>query len=381
MEDWQELGSKYEVVLIGDGSGINKEGAWTVVIVDNRSSEISVMTGGLTLTTINVMELMPYVHALAWLERENKLPERVLVMSDSKYVVSCGNGTAQSKKNAAFWAAMDYYRQRLQIDFVLFPRNSTVELAFCDRLSGILRRRFVQFNGELSSIGVDQVITAVEDEPADEIPFVPGDQNEVPEEPEGLDSLGFQASMRVEQNNDMSKVNESAVWAYNYLTEWHSRHEDDDLDLLIVPKEDVADYLLATVTWFLANCGFAAPVKWTKRPKVIKDMQCDRLHDAGYIFARTLVDDLCVKNDILMPAVLAGLLFSEEQELHEKLKLALANGTAKAELDKMTAKYWSLKSNDQDSWMKELFDGFPEWEGSDEEKEGGPEQPPPDIDI
>jgi ribonuclease HI len=153
----------YDVLLFGDGSGINREGAWAVVMLNQIDGTARLFMGGVSRTTINVMELIGYLHALSFLQKERYRREgrkiSVLILSDSSVTVNCGNGEHTRKANRPFWAALDAFSEDYDIEFMLIPRNSLGLNAACDTIAGNLRRILVDLNKN----GSEQLRTCLEE--------------------------------------------------------------------------------------------------------------------------------------------------------------------------------------------------------------------------
>ena len=136
----------YDIILIGDGSGVNTEGAWAVLVLDNIAKESRVLFGGVSKSTINVMELDGYIHALQELDKRGytkKARPRVLIVSDSLVTVKCGNGEYVPRTNLAFWASLAEFKKTMHIDFKHINRDSLSENKLCDEIAGNVRKLFI----------------------------------------------------------------------------------------------------------------------------------------------------------------------------------------------------------------------------------------------
>lgn len=137
----KNLAEKFDIVLVGDGSGVNEEGAWAVVLMDNRDHELRLFLGGASKTTVNVMELEGYLHALNYLWRKHSRDgATVLILSDSSYVVNCGNGESTPRSNLEFWAAMQRLKRQFFITFMFLERCSFPLNSLCDSVAGGVRK-------------------------------------------------------------------------------------------------------------------------------------------------------------------------------------------------------------------------------------------------
>lgn len=103
----QELGIRdWDLLLVGDGSGSMPEEpfGWACCLIEKSSGGRQIFYGGLSSGTINLAELLPYVHALDWYERhivDGRPSPRgyrsVHVVSDSNTVVTWINQVNQGK--------------------------------------------------------------------------------------------------------------------------------------------------------------------------------------------------------------------------------------------------------------------------------------------
>lgn len=140
--------SHYDIILVGDGSGINKEGSWAVALIDKIQGEARLLSGFCSLTTINVMELMGYIHALNYLEKTDHIHARiaenlkpsVVILTDSSVTANCGNGEHQPKANLAFWKCIEYFKTIFTIVFINIKRSSIPLNKFSDKVAGEMRR-------------------------------------------------------------------------------------------------------------------------------------------------------------------------------------------------------------------------------------------------
>lgn len=137
-----------DYVLVGDGSGINKEGGWAVLCLDLQTGENRLFVGSVSRTTVSVVELVGYLHVLGWLSHSGHDNARVLILSDSLYVCSCGNRTASRKANLHWWAALDELGERFRVTFCHIERNSTPELCAMDALSREARLQIARLRSE-----------------------------------------------------------------------------------------------------------------------------------------------------------------------------------------------------------------------------------------
>jgi ribonuclease HI len=144
---------KWDILLIGDGSGSNYNYAcgWGCISVLRDTFEREVWYGGMSKGTVNLAEMMAYIQPLnAFVAREDERRKnggkrRVLqvhIITDSEYVREQGsNGDLLPRRNGAMWRIFDdYTRQGFQLHWHWIPRD-TVELnAFADLLSKEARK-------------------------------------------------------------------------------------------------------------------------------------------------------------------------------------------------------------------------------------------------
>lgn len=139
-----ELACDY--VMIGDGSGTNKCGGWSVILIDmSRGGAVEIFGGAVTHATNNIMELEGFVVALACLLRRGKRNARVLICTDSELVVRCAQGEYTPRANTHLWAAFFDLQERFTLYFQHIPRNSFPMAAWVDETSRTLRLRIEGF--------------------------------------------------------------------------------------------------------------------------------------------------------------------------------------------------------------------------------------------
>jgi len=127
-----------DYIVIADGSGINKAGAWAALVKPRDAPEI-ILSGFVSHTTINVMELMPFLHAFAFIERQTSGSPTIIAFSDSLYVVKCARRVFQPSANLWLWKALEHFKQRFTLTFEYLERCSTKEARLVDDLSRKLR--------------------------------------------------------------------------------------------------------------------------------------------------------------------------------------------------------------------------------------------------
>lgn len=136
---------KHDIIIYTDGACIGNPGpgGWGTILVDTSSGEELELSGGLKGTTNNRMEL---IAVLAGLEAVTDESAKILVVSDSKYVVDSVNkkwvlGWAKKgfkdRKNADLWIMYLGYAKKLDIEFTWVKGHNGHEYnERCDNLAG-----------------------------------------------------------------------------------------------------------------------------------------------------------------------------------------------------------------------------------------------------
>ena len=130
-------------ILVGDGSGINKGIGWAVLHYDTGTRSSKLYAGAVVESTINVAELIGYLHVLARIRRSiaSSSPHvPVLVLSDSRYCVDCGSGYNSIVANKCWWAALEELRSTFDLTFQRIERNSFPAAEFTDDISRRARK-------------------------------------------------------------------------------------------------------------------------------------------------------------------------------------------------------------------------------------------------
>jgi ribonuclease HI len=155
----------WDALIVGDGSGSNwdKSCGWCCALIDKFSKERKLLYGAMSCGTVNISELMPYIHALAWYEehhgnlvRHRGLENiRVHIITDSQLTANQGNRQVNRKANRQLWESINYFESinyrfhwhwapreliglnvfsddisrqaRKFMDQVIFPENNTVD--------------------------------------------------------------------------------------------------------------------------------------------------------------------------------------------------------------------------------------------------------------
>jgi ribonuclease HI len=144
----------WDVIIVGDGSGSmwGRPGGWGALVFDKHTNSCKTLYGGISDTTVNICELIPYIHALQWYTRapytEGAVSNRrirtdtgIMVMpiihifTDCDVIAKQGNYQMARDANAAYWAALDYFKYMYDIYFHWIPRDVIPANKFADYLS------------------------------------------------------------------------------------------------------------------------------------------------------------------------------------------------------------------------------------------------------
>jgi ribonuclease HI len=116
----------WDVLIVGDGSGTSWERGcgWASVLIEHYSNRRKTFNGAMSVGTVNIGEVLPYVQAMSWYSRgpgkarlhdrrTNGVPDgremlHVHVITDSEVVANQGNNPERRKSNTEWWAALDH---------------------------------------------------------------------------------------------------------------------------------------------------------------------------------------------------------------------------------------------------------------------------------
>jgi ribonuclease HI len=149
----------WDLLFVGDGSGSGWAGAcgWANVLVDRLTREYTLFSGAMNCSSVNVAELMPYLHALNYFhatQGRKRLNSRakffkVHVITDSKFTAESGTQACDLTKHLpsvhqALWAAV---REFTKFGYVFHwhwqGRSSVVFNQCCDLVASIARRSVI----------------------------------------------------------------------------------------------------------------------------------------------------------------------------------------------------------------------------------------------
>ena len=148
--------SNWDVLLIGDGSGSGAEApcGWAVTIVDRLTGRRRLLAGALTMGSITVGELMPYVTAMDHFDTVMRTPQHrkdlsiplnlnVHIFTDSSHTANAGNKLHSRAKHGALWAAISHLENHgYTFTWHWFERNNPFKLhKLMDEMASELRER------------------------------------------------------------------------------------------------------------------------------------------------------------------------------------------------------------------------------------------------
>jgi ribonuclease HI len=156
----------WDMLLIGDGSGSNWEWecGWGCISIEKEGLEFRKWYGAFSKGTVNVAEMMAYVHPLCWyLERELKIRKEqkitrvrhVHIITDSAYVAEGGKNKSANLANSPLWSvfrSLEAHGIKLEKHWI--PRNSCSWNALADQLSKVSRETFK--NTDIQQIALDR---------------------------------------------------------------------------------------------------------------------------------------------------------------------------------------------------------------------------------
>jgi ribonuclease HI len=146
----------WDVLLIGDGSGSGWDIGigWSCVIIDRNTGTRKLVHGGGSTGTVNIAELMAYVHAMLWYsthigkDLRKQYPRKILdvhVITDSRVIVTqgekVGERNADGIANRALWASIsDIARQGYKFHWHWIERLTNELNWAADQMAGSARR-------------------------------------------------------------------------------------------------------------------------------------------------------------------------------------------------------------------------------------------------
>ena len=116
----------------GACSGNPGPGSWAAILtIPGKTNKKMISGKSDTTTTNNRMELIAAIEGLKALKK----PCIVTLFSDSTYVVNTMAKNWNRKANQDLWEELDKLVKIHEVTWLWLPRNSTPELAECDRLA------------------------------------------------------------------------------------------------------------------------------------------------------------------------------------------------------------------------------------------------------
>jgi hypothetical protein len=157
----QELGEPNpDLFLAGDGSGSGWKttAGWACFCIDCFTGERTSHYGGLSMGSINMVELFPYIHALVVFHENGRGKSllasrghcRVVVLTDSGYVASAGAIAADVNQvlpttHSALWSCIrQFARLGYLIRFHHRHRSTTAMNQWADLVSSVARKSVVK---------------------------------------------------------------------------------------------------------------------------------------------------------------------------------------------------------------------------------------------
>lgn len=145
----------WDVLLVGDGSGSGWDVGvgWSCIVIDKYTKTRKLIYGGGNTGTVNIAELMAYVHAMLWysghtgkeLKKQNPGKTiKVHIVTDSRVIVGQGVRTTSRSldgvANRALWACMnDLARQGYSFHYHWIDRMSNELNWAADQMAGRAR--------------------------------------------------------------------------------------------------------------------------------------------------------------------------------------------------------------------------------------------------
>jgi ribonuclease HI len=154
----------WDVIIVGDGSGSRYgwPGGWAAVLFDKATGLRKLLYGALSDTTVNVMELSPYIYSMMWYSRgpgkdlQKQLREatqvgiaprmvQVHIITDCEIIADQGRRIKARDTNRPLWQTMDDF-ERLGYSFHWYhvERDLLAANRLCDFLSKEMRKATMQ---------------------------------------------------------------------------------------------------------------------------------------------------------------------------------------------------------------------------------------------
>lgn len=156
----------WDVIMLGDGSGsrYGQPGGWACLIYDKLTATYKTIYGSVSDTTVNMMELTPYLYSTIWYhnkigkDRRDTLrksghdfvPIIIYMISDCEILVKQGCYEAERKTNKAMWEPFrEFERQGYEFRWYFVPRDVLEANKVCDLLSKKLRLLIAKIDSEI----------------------------------------------------------------------------------------------------------------------------------------------------------------------------------------------------------------------------------------
>ena len=139
----------YDAIILCDGSGTiyEKSSGWAAYLfLTTTPSVLKIMKGGMNCGTNNLAEMMPIFQSLWYLRNLNSNQKyRILVLSDSEWMIKCGNGEYAINTDGAnqmIWSAIKSIENYwfYKIEWFHVSRNSTKYHKLCHDTANSIRK-------------------------------------------------------------------------------------------------------------------------------------------------------------------------------------------------------------------------------------------------
>lgn len=140
-----------DIVIVSDGSGAGWKMAcgWAATMIDLRTKARRVFHGACSPGSVGMGELMGPLHALTWCHAHGHTGKRIVVLSDSQYVVNTGNKERKVtvKANFYLWSQFDWFkRQGYRVQWAWMRRDECALNKYADGLSRSARLKLTEID-------------------------------------------------------------------------------------------------------------------------------------------------------------------------------------------------------------------------------------------
>lgn len=139
----------WDICIVSDGSGSGWDNAcgWAATLIDRATRTRKVFHGACTPGSVGLGELMGPLHALTWHHAKGRQGQRIVVLSDSQYVVNVGNKDRKvtAKANWYLWSMFDWLkRQGYRVKWYWLRRDEAALNKYADDLSRRARLKLTE---------------------------------------------------------------------------------------------------------------------------------------------------------------------------------------------------------------------------------------------